>query len=90
MQVGSEDYSRRAGIECLAFIAAIRKKLGEEPPGARLTVKSFPHDFGSYKEVVCIFDDEDEAATKYAFDCEGKSPATWEEVGMQNPLLATA
>ena len=90
VQVGAEDYSRLSGIECGAFIDAIKKKMGEPPGGAYLTVKSFPHDFGSYKEVCCVFDEENEAATNYAFDCEGKAPATWEEVGMQNPLLAIA
>lgn len=34
--------------ESLAFIEAIRKKLGPEPVGASLKIKSFSHDFGTY------------------------------------------
>ena len=46
--VGSEDYYKKARAECQRFIEVIRKKLGPEPSGARLVVKSFPHDFGTY------------------------------------------
>jgi hypothetical protein len=45
-QVGSPDYARNARIECHAYIDAIRKVCGQEPEGARLTIKSQPHDFG--------------------------------------------
>jgi hypothetical protein len=69
----------------LAYIEAIRKKLGNEPEGARLAVKSFQHDFGTYQEVVCSFDTEIEGAIEYAYKCESDSPATWGEVGMVSP-----
>lgn len=71
--------------ELLAFIEAIRKKLGKEPEGAELRIKSFPHDFGTYKEVVCYFDDSLPESEEYAFKCEGESPTTWAEVGMKAP-----
>ena len=78
-QVGSDNYSERAREECKRFIELIRKVNGEEPPGARLSIKSFPHDFGNYYEVVCYFDDADEESMKYAFDLENNSPLTWED-----------
>ena len=77
VQVGADDYSRLARIECQRFIDAIRQTLGPEPDGASLRVKSFPHDFGSYMEVVCYYEDENETATDYAFKCESESPSTW-------------
>jgi hypothetical protein len=77
-QVGQPDYHERARHECKRFIDLIRRTLGPEPDGARLAIKSFPHDFGNYTEVVCYFDSEIEAAVVYAYRCESDAPATWE------------
>ncbi len=72
--------------ECRAYIQAIRKVLGEEPVGARLAVKSFPHDFGMYHEVVCFYDDNFPESVDYALLCEAEAPTTWAEAGMQPPV----
>jgi hypothetical protein len=79
VNVGEENYYPRAKEECARFIELTRKKLGDEPPGARLAVKSNPHDFGSYLEVVCYFEDTDEEARHYAFLCESEAPRTWQD-----------
>lgn len=52
------------------------------PPKGRgsLSIKSFPHDFGGYLEVVANFDDTDEESQKWAFDLEGSVPETWAEL----------
>jgi hypothetical protein len=76
-QVGREDYHWRSAAECRALVNQLRRVHGEEPPGARLGVKSFPHDFGSYREVVCHFDPENEAAVNYAYACE-TLPEEWD------------
>ena len=55
VQIGEPDYPQRAKAQCRAFIEGIRKTLGHEPEGARLSVASQPHDFGSYYEVVVRF-----------------------------------
>ena len=78
-QVGDPDYDERSRQECHRYIARIRQVLGNEPDGARLTIKSFPHDFGSYREVVCVYDDADEEASTYAYRCEAEAPARWED-----------
>lgn len=77
--VGQEDYSTRAREEARRYIELIRQKLGPEPPGARLTVKSCPHDFGMYLDVVCRFDTEDQEATEYANMCESDGPRSWND-----------
>jgi len=78
-QVGRPDYDPvKARAECVRFISQIRKQFGPEPEGARLAVKSFPHDFGSYYEVVCYYDDSIEEAVTYAFNGE-ESWTTWED-----------
>ena len=50
-QVGQENYREQAIKECERFIELLRKTFGDEPPGARLAIKWFDHDFGSYCEV---------------------------------------
>lgn len=77
-QVGQPDYDERAREECRRFILLIRQKLGPEPEGAWLSTKSFPHDFGTYCEVVCYFNTEINASVDYASRCEAETPATWE------------
>jgi hypothetical protein len=66
-------------MECKAFINMIRRVIGPEPEHANLRVKSFPHDFGTYVEVVCYYDDEDRGSLDYALKCEGSSLlANWD------------
>jgi hypothetical protein len=77
-QVGQPNYTWHAREECQRFIQLIRKKLGPEPEGARLAVKSFPHEFGDYLEVVCHFDTDMPDAVDYAYRCESDALATWE------------
>ena len=80
VQVNPEgDYHEAMRAECRRFLELIRKKLGVEPPGARLAVKANPHDFGTYYDVVCWFDDEYEEARHYALRCERDAPTTWED-----------
>jgi hypothetical protein len=85
IQVGSPDYARDAKAECRAYIEAIRKVCGHEPEGARLTIKSQPHDYGSYYEVAIVFDGNNREAAEYASRVDEKAPTTWEQAGMQSP-----
>ncbi len=78
-QVGSVDYSEMARKECQRFIAEIRNVCGQEPEGARLTIRLFPHDFGTYREVVCYYDDKYPDSVEYAFWVEGNSTEKWGE-----------
>ena len=64
--------------ECKRFLELIRKVLGKEPDGAYLSVKGFPHDFGTYYEVVVKYDEDDETATKFAYGIENNSPTKWD------------
>ena len=79
-QVGTGSYDPIAAREeCRRFIEAIRKVLGDEPEGARLKITSNPHDFGSYYEVVCWYDDNLPESVDYAFKVESDSPTEWPE-----------
>ena len=77
-QVGSDMYPANAQKECRRFINQIRNHYGSEPQGARLYIKSNPHDFGSYLSVECEFiwdpsemDEEWTPSQEYAFAIEG-------------------
>jgi hypothetical protein len=76
-QVGQPDYRRKALAECERYIELIRATLGPEPEGTELAIKSFPHDFGTYYEVVIWFERDDAAAIAYAERCESEAPTTW-------------
>ncbi|MGE0682965.1 MAG: hypothetical protein AB7P69_18935 [Candidatus Binatia bacterium] len=78
-QVGQPNYRKQALKECRRFIELLRRKFGPEPEGAELRIKAFPHDFGTYYEVVCEFDSDLRASVGYALRCEAETPATWEE-----------
>ena len=73
-------YLTRMRAECLRYIDLIRRKLGLEPEGARLAIRSCPHDLGTYLEVVCYYDTLDFVAADYAYRCEREAPRTWDDV----------
>ena len=50
-----------------------------------MTYRGFDHDFGTYYEVICLYDPTVPKATAYAFDCESRGPMTWEEGGVAPP-----
>jgi len=78
VQVGDPDYRQKAIPECNRFIELIRKTLGTEPDGAKLKIKAFQHDFGTYHEVVCYYDEDKPEAVEYAYNVEANAPTTWE------------
>ena len=75
VQVGVENYRERAQVEMGRYIHAIRDTVGVEPPGARLRIKWFPHDFGTYGSVVVEYYDDE--GMEYAFRAEREAPERW-------------
>jgi hypothetical protein len=80
-QVGENFDPEKAQEECERFIRLLRHVHGPEPVGARLAVKWFPHDFGSYPEVVCWYEESDEdeisESAEYAYKVEANTPESW-------------
>jgi hypothetical protein len=82
-QTGMPSYNATmARAECRAFLNQLIRQFGREPGSARLAIKSFPHDFGTYSEVVCYFDDSDSEGMDYAFKLEGEMPEKWDSEAM--------
>jgi len=77
--VGSQDYPERSRRECQVFLYQLKRQFRDPPTGARLIIKTFQHDFGSYREVCVEFDDTIREASEYAFKLEGKTPQRWDE-----------
>lgn len=77
-QVGHDDYPEQSQKECRAWLNQIVRKFGNPPFGARLSTKSFPHEFGSYQEVVVHFDTCQEQAIEFAFNVENNLPTEWD------------
>jgi len=78
-QVGTQGYYDQARRECRAYINQLRRTFGPEPDGARLSMKTNPHDFGTYLSVVCYYDSSKPESVEYAFRCENSSPAEWDK-----------
>lgn len=78
--VGMPSYhAEKAMDECKRYIDALRITLGPEPPNGRYSVRSNPHDFGTYYEVAIHYKDDDEESASYAFRAESEGPAEWPE-----------
>ena len=79
--VGSENYANRARAECRLFALQILKHY-PEPEKGYLSIKANSHDFGTYYEVVAVYDDEDEDSTNWAYDVEADALnvlSNWDE-----------
>lgn len=84
-QVGSReyDYYDRARREARAYIGLLRRTIGDEPDGARLTIKSHPHDFGTYLTLGIAVDPDNRIACEYASRCECEGPRQWDDQARQ-------
>lgn len=78
-QVGTDEYPVRVRREGKAYIGQLVRMFGSPPPGAEFRLKSFPHDFGTYHEVVLSFDSSVKTAVEFACHVEGNLPGEWDE-----------
>jgi len=84
VQVGANNYQSESTRECARFILQLRRVFGPEPKGALLEIKSFDHDFGAYREVVCWYDDTLPESGEYAFNIEANTPENWDEEALKD------
>lgn len=69
-QVGKPHYSTVARRECNAYREALIAHYGPPPEDVVLAIKGFPHDFGTYHEVVVYYNPNDSKQCDYAFKIE--------------------
>lgn len=86
-QVGQDDYSDKARKECSAFkkqlLRILKKKTETLPENFSLLVKGFSHDFGTYYEVVCKFNSNDEASWNLYEFLDENIPANWDDEALK-------
>lgn len=73
-QVGTSSYDYDKDI---ADLRRYKAMLEARWPDAHFGIKSFPHEFGTYREVVVYFDTEEE--NPLAFEIEANLPRIWDE-----------
>ena len=84
-------YATAQRREARLFADQVRRHY-PEPDAGYMTVKSFPHDFGSYYEACAVFDDENEAACNWAYTVEADPLGAlreWDEVARAELGLQT-
>lgn len=87
-QVGTADYITKTRAEGSAYIAQLLRQFGEPPGMSFFKLKGFPHEFGTYHEVLITFDDENAEAQQFAYHVENNLPACWDEEALKE-LRAT-
>jgi hypothetical protein len=82
VQVSSRvDYVEPMKKECRRFKEMLEKMYKDKiPQNCYFGIKGFPHDFGSYYEVIVYYDDTDEESENFAFKLESNLPLKWDEV----------
>jgi hypothetical protein len=77
-QVGTADYDpAKALAECRRYAEMLRRRFPKAPEGIEFRVRSFPHDFGLYNEVVVCYDPGKPGNVEYALFCENFLPSDW-------------
>ena len=79
VQVGTDNYMQDSRKECQRFVDLLNMKFPNKPNGVDFKIKSFPHEFGTYREVVVSYDDSVEEQVEFAFMVEDQTPLTWED-----------
>jgi hypothetical protein len=79
-QVGPNFNPSKARLEMSAYIDQLKRQFADyEEKGIYFRTKSFPHDAGTYSEVVVWFDDLSETSCSAAFDVENNTPEFWDD-----------
>jgi hypothetical protein len=77
-QVGTDNYHERAIKECTAYKNQLERVFKDIPDGCYFSIKGFPHDFGTYYEVVVKYNEDNGEATEFACNVENNSPTKWD------------
>lgn len=78
-QVGPDCNYQRMALESREYANQLARMFpGAEDAYCSFRVKSFPHDFGTYYEVVVRYDSDDENSAAFAFNVEENLPAEWD------------
>lgn len=77
--LGPNYNATKARQECNIFMDQLVRAFGHPPVGARLTIISNPHEFGTYLEVGVKYNPDSDEAVDYALKLESETPEFWDE-----------
>lgn len=73
------DYHEAMKKECRIYKNQLDRMFSEKLlPGMYFTVKSFPHDFGTYYEVCLVYDDCKDEQAEAMIEIENNLPEKWD------------
>lgn len=87
--VGQEDYLVRSMNECNIFIRQLERLHPDLAEGMRFSTRSFHHDFGTYREVVLLFNETDEHQVSVMAQVEGNLPEFWDEEAKRERVVSS-
>jgi len=83
-QVGSAGFRERASIEMNVYIDQLHRMFPQiEDSDLTLAIKWFPHDFGSYGEVVVKYSDANPDDEALALFLENNAPDLWDDIAKE-------
>lgn len=83
VQIGDPQYALKGAKECKAYLNQLIRIFGTPPKGSSLIIKSFEHEYGFYKEVCLLFDEDNTEHAEYAFNVEQKLPDYWDDKALK-------
>ena len=78
-QVGVADYRRLATKEMNAYIGQLQRMFPDYADYGLFRIEWQNHDFGTYGDVVFVFDDDEEGAVDYGINVENNVPQCWDD-----------
>lgn len=95
-QVGSDGYAERSQAECRAYGQQLRRhyfaahQRALEDVGVAVKVQSNLHDYGSYREVVAVCEEDNGTAMNALFWLEANLPDNWDDEALAQLGAKTA
>ena len=81
-QLGSEGYYTKAQQEIRAFVGQLKRLTGQPPANANFKMIQCPHDFGTYLDLVLVYDEDDEDQVEWMLKVESLIPANWDQAAI--------
>lgn len=83
-QLGQDGYRAQAVKEMNAYIAQLYRTFADvDEFNVRFKIKWENHDFGTYGEVVAVYDAANQESTRKALDIEWQLPEKWDEEALK-------
>ena len=83
-QVGQNGYRQQAEKELTAFVNQLYRQFTEaQEKNVLFKIRWEQHDFGTYGEVVVLYDEDDRDSVEYAFNTEINQPEFWDEEALK-------